>query len=123
MQFSSPVDEHDRESDKEYRQCEIEREFSSLPAFKRIFISDRNRYLTYSLKKAAEPTPAGQWSRSIKLCRIGRCTVKYEHNKGLFLSCQYFNFFYVFLLISVVFIHPHDYLVTVCFIICTINVT
>ncbi|XP_048738733.2 traB domain-containing protein-like [Ostrea edulis] len=57
-QQSSPEDEHDRESDKEYRQCEIEREFSSLPAFKRIFISDRNRYLTYSLKKAAEPTPA-----------------------------------------------------------------
>jgi hypothetical protein len=59
--FSSPVDEHERESDKEYRQSEIDSEFSSLPAFKRIFISDRSRYLTYSLKKAAEPTPTGQY--------------------------------------------------------------
>lgn len=55
----SPTEEHELELDKEHREQVMEKDFDSLPAFKRVLISDRDRYLAYSLKKAAEPTPTG----------------------------------------------------------------
>ena len=39
-------------------------EFADLPAFKRVLISDRDRYLAYSLKKAAEPTETGNQDKA-----------------------------------------------------------
>nr|XP_022301379.1 traB domain-containing protein-like [Crassostrea virginica] len=53
---NNPANSHDLESSQEHRQQELETEFADLPAFKRVLISDRDRYLAYSLKKAAEPT-------------------------------------------------------------------
>lgn len=58
----SPANSHDLESSQEHRQQELETEFADLPAFKRVLISDRDRYLAYSLKKAAEPTETGNLS-------------------------------------------------------------
>lgn len=56
-ELKDPTEEHEIELDKEHREQAMEREFDSLPAFKRVLIGDRDRYLAYSLKKAAEPTP------------------------------------------------------------------
>ena len=60
----SPADSHDLESSQEHRQQELETEFADLPAFKRVLISDRDRYLAYSLKKAAEPTETGNQDKA-----------------------------------------------------------
>ena len=60
----SPADSHDLESSQEHRQRELDTEFADLPAFKRVLISDRDRYLAYSLKKAAEPTETGNQDKA-----------------------------------------------------------
>ncbi|XP_061175950.1 traB domain-containing protein-like [Saccostrea echinata] len=73
---NNPEDVHELESNKDYRQQEIDKEFSSLPVFKRLFISDRDRYLAYSLKKAAEPSATDKTPTVVGIVRM-------EHLDGI----------------------------------------